>query len=336
MCPTPVYVLVFTCRRPGSRNLRKRPARPAPSAVIPATFLSDPHPVRGGRQRARPAGASRELVAQPGVQAEPAGRVFPSPRVPAGPRNVRGSVRTAAAARPVSSRVASLPRLCPRPGVRTLSTQPLPPLSRESSLAVSGLRLFGRQELLHLASPPHSPSATCAAVPTPARFRLQCSPSSPPAPQPAPGSRLRTPGSRWPGREEWGGAAEAAPPTLGGEWSAQHPLAAYLVPSPALTRLWQGLPLWFLTSRITKCGFRHGEANYLAALATLATGLYCQPPPLYKEPSQLPSPDLGKPPGSRQRRLGFHPNRPRPLAHTSAWPAKQRQYLLPLEWVLPR
>ncbi|XP_041586898.1 basic proline-rich protein-like [Vulpes lagopus] len=134
-----------------------------------------------------------------------------------------GSVRASGAA-PGTARA---PRLrAPRPQCGTLSSlHSLASPDRESSLRTRHVREAG--------------------VPTPPRPHHSPRPPAPPPPLPLPpsscssagtsppqicrlpaSSGLRTPGARRarPGGTGRGGAAEAAPPTQGGEWSAQHPL----------------------------------------------------------------------------------------------------------------
>lgn len=48
-CSAPVYVLVFTCGRPGSSNLRRCPTRSAPVGGHSAALFSNPGQVRDSR-----------------------------------------------------------------------------------------------------------------------------------------------------------------------------------------------------------------------------------------------------------------------------------------------
>lgn len=61
-CSAPVYVLMFTCGRLGSRNLRRRPTRPNPRRRSPGSpFLPPPSSTR--QQSALSAGGPRGPVA---------------------------------------------------------------------------------------------------------------------------------------------------------------------------------------------------------------------------------------------------------------------------------
>ncbi|KAK2098852.1 hypothetical protein P7K49_024303 [Saguinus oedipus] len=107
----------------------------------------------------------------------------------------------------------------------------------------SGAGMCGRQEFPHLRRPPLTQrqlrlgySSGAASAPTRSPPRCDNADSLARSELRAPGSRLRVPGSRLPapgsgrppGRTWWsragrGRAAQAAPPTRGGEWSAPHP-----------------------------------------------------------------------------------------------------------------
>ncbi|XP_038295639.1 basic proline-rich protein-like isoform X1 [Canis lupus familiaris] len=226
--PTNVFVRVkevFTCGRPGSRNLRRCPTRPAPVgghraalSPTPAKYGTAEHPVSWGSVRA--SGAA------PGT--------------------------------------ARAPRLrAPRPQCGTLSSlHPLASPDRESSLPTRHVQEAG------VPTPPrphHSPRPPAPPLPLPLPLPPSSCPSagtSPPQICRLPASSgLRTPGARRarPGGTGRGGAAEAAPPTQGGEWSAQHPLYGGPGTQPSSSSVVARLPLWPPTSQLSGFGFRLGE-----------------------------------------------------------------------------
>lgn len=114
--------------------------------------------------------------------------------------------------------------------------------------------------------PHYSPSTTCAAAPAPARLLLlQCGhllDADPPAPKPASDAGLAAPAR--PGPVERGGAAEAAPPTKGKEWSAQHPLNSQAGTKPrSNSTVTRGCPLVsdFTAYRIWLMTWGRGERH---------------------------------------------------------------------------
>lgn len=170
-CSAPVYVLVFTCGRPGSRNLRVRPTRPAPVGSHRAAPF--PHPIRDRRVPCPLWVRAGRLALSLGVQGWPTGRVLSECMC------VRVSqVRAWVCARVCGARRRAFS--CHFP-VRTLrggptkcgppsSPQPLASLEAESSFRSGDVREAGVP-----APPPphHSPSATCASAPVPAPLLLQ-------------------------------------------------------------------------------------------------------------------------------------------------------------------
>lgn len=224
----------------------------------------------------------------------------------------------------VSFRLGSLFRL-PACALQSgnLPLHPNPQLPQPGKVG-SGVGICGRRESLHLRGP-----STHPAPPSP---RLQplpgsCSTASTSSPQVCQlPTRLQDPDSgRPPGRARpgvGGGAAEAAPPTQGGEWSAQHPLHSRPYAQPCLRSIVaQGCPSALRFNSLLDLAFdlekgpvaRDRELSYLAALTKLAVRLYCHLSfsvgcQTWSTLSPLPQ-TRGKPQGSRQRRLEFHQNR---------------------------
>lgn len=262
-CSAPVYVLVFTCGRPGSRNLRRCPTRPAPVgghraalSPTPAKYGTAEHPVSWGSVRASGAAPGTARVTH-----------WARPLLSARVSYVRGSRRARVCTHwrefpcrfPVQA-----PRLrAPGPQCGTLSSlHPLASPDRESSLPTRHVQEAG------VPTPPrphHSPRPPAPPLPLPLPLPPSSCPSagtSPPQICRLPASSgLRTPGARRarPGGTGRGGAAEAAPPTQGGEWSAQHPLYGGPGTQPSSSSVVARLPLWPPTSQLSGFGFRLGE-----------------------------------------------------------------------------
>lgn len=225
-CSAPVYVLVFTCGRPGSRNLRRCPTRPAPVGGHRAALFSHPRQVRDSRApcllgvRVGPWRCSRDC------KGNPLGASFPECTcVPVS--QVRGSVCARVWTRRCefpSPFPVQAPRLHPHPHPRVGPSPHSKPRLPQTGKVRSGAGMCGRLEFRHLHGPPTHPAPPAPLLQLPPSSCSSASTSSPQicGSQPAPGSGLPAPA--WPGLVERGGAAEAAPPTQGGEWSAQPPV----------------------------------------------------------------------------------------------------------------
>lgn len=204
-CSAPVYVLVFTCGRPGSRNLRSCPTRPAPIGDRRAALFSHPRQVRDSRAPGPlgvPVGpwrCSRDCKGNPQGASFPectCVRVFVCPKCVGLSTRVYGPVGEFPCRFPVQA-----PRLHPPPPAQSgtpFSLRPPASLDRESSLRSRDVREAG------VPTPPpphHSPRATCAAAPAPAQLLLQHGDllaADPPA-----RSQLRAPDSGRPPGPAW-------------------------------------------------------------------------------------------------------------------------------------
>lgn len=128
-----------------------------------------------------------------------------------------------------------------RPGVGNPPPHPNPQL-RQTGKFTPEPGCVGGASSYTLAAPPLTQchlrrrSSSCPA-PAPARAPSRCRVAGFPA-----RSGLRAPARS--GLVEWGGAAEAAPPTQGREWSARHPLNSRPRTQPSSSSRWPEAALW--------------------------------------------------------------------------------------------
>lgn len=344
-CSAPVYVLVFTCGRQGSRSLRRCPTRPASIRGHWAALSSHPHQVRDSSAPC-PLGGPRGPVAL--LHGLLALSHWARP-----PRNARVFVCLQYACVSVCARVwarqCEFPCRFPvqTPGLRPPdrgppSSTPIPSFPRSGKFA-PGRCAAGESSCTSAAPPLTHPAPPAPPFQLPPGFCSRAG-TSLPRTRRLPSLLPVADSERPPGRARWSGAGRLRPRPRPRQGSGLRstPSTADPVPSPAVARRWpETAPLasdftaywiWLLTYE--GASGATAKLSYLAALTKLAIGLYCHPPLLCREPTLVhsqPAPQTqGKPLGIRQRRLGFHQNRPRPSSHTPrGWGCPSRTSVSP-------